>query len=80
MKRILRICNIKITYLYFDSPATLSSFHRRGDVVFFDVNIAVLSAHFVLCNNFDISYMRELQMFQKVEYGGGLIFKVVSGC
>ena len=25
-------------------------------------------------------YMRQLQMFQKVEYGGGLIFKVVSGC
>ena len=77
MKRILRICNIKITYLYFDSPATLSSFHRRGDVVFFDVNIAVLSAHFVLCNNLD---MRQLQMFQKVEYGGGPIFKVVQEC
>ena len=77
MKRILRICNIKITYLYFDSPATLSSFHRRGDVVFFDVNIAVLSAHFVLCNNLD---MRQLQMFQKVEYGGGPIFKVVLEC
>ena len=24
--------------------------------------------------------MRQLQMFQKVEYGGGLIFKVVLEC